>query len=66
VEEAVLNSLLKATTVAGRDGHVVEALPLEPLQEMIAERRKIGDTIPISSRWGVWGHHTYLTALSGR
>jgi D-aminopeptidase len=39
VEEAVLNSLLKATTVAGRDGHTVEALPLAPVREMIEERR---------------------------
>jgi len=40
VEEAVLNSLLAATTVTGRDGHTVEALPLEPLRQMIEERRK--------------------------
>jgi D-aminopeptidase len=39
VEEAVLNSLLKATTVTGRDGHTVEAIPLEPLREMIEERQ---------------------------
>jgi D-aminopeptidase len=28
-EEAILNSLFKATTVTGRDKHTVEALPLE-------------------------------------
>ena len=39
VEEAVLNSLLKATTVTGRDGHTVEALPLAPLKQMLLERR---------------------------
>lgn len=43
VEEAVVNSLLKATTVAGRDGHTVEALPLAPLRQMIAERKKGSD-----------------------
>ncbi len=35
VEEAVYNSLLKATTVTGRDGHTVEALPIERLKEII-------------------------------
>ena len=39
VEEAVLNSLLKATTVKGHGRHPVEALPLEPLRQMIEERR---------------------------
>jgi D-aminopeptidase len=38
VEEAVLNSLLRATTVKGLDGHTVEALPLDPLRRMIEER----------------------------
>lgn len=28
-QEAVLNSLLRATTVAGRDGHVVQAIPVD-------------------------------------
>jgi len=40
VEEAVLNSLLKATTVEGHGPHPVEALPLAPLREMIDERRR--------------------------
>jgi len=39
VEEAVLNSLLKATTVKGHGPYPIEALPLEPLRRMIEERR---------------------------
>jgi D-aminopeptidase len=39
VEEAVLNSLLKATTVKGHGPHALEALPLAPLREMIRERK---------------------------
>lgn len=39
VEEAVLNSLLKATTVKGHGPFPVEALPLAPLRQMIEERR---------------------------
>lgn len=39
VEEAVYNSLLKATTVTGRDGHTVEPLPVEPLKEIITSKR---------------------------
>jgi D-aminopeptidase len=31
VEEAVLNSLLRATTVTGRDGHTVDAIPIDSL-----------------------------------
>jgi D-aminopeptidase len=34
-EEAIDNSLLRATTVKGRDGHVVEALPIERLKEIL-------------------------------
>ena len=33
-EEAIYNSLLKATTVSGRDGRTVDALPLEGLLEI--------------------------------
>ena len=36
VEEAVHNSLLRATTVAGRDGHTVEAIPLEEVSALLA------------------------------
>lgn len=35
-EEAIDNSLLRATTVRGRDGHVVEALPIKRLKEILA------------------------------
>jgi D-aminopeptidase len=35
VEEAVLNSLTCAETVVGRDGHTAQALPLEPLLEIL-------------------------------
>ena len=39
VEEALYNSLLKATTVTGRDGHTAEALPLEELKKIITGKR---------------------------
>jgi D-aminopeptidase len=35
VEEAVLNALLKATTVTGRDGHTREAFPVDRLRAII-------------------------------
>lgn len=35
-EEAIDNSLLRATTVRGRDGHVAEALPIDRLKEILA------------------------------
>jgi D-aminopeptidase len=38
-EEAIYNSLLRATTMTGRDGHKVEALPLERTIEIL---RKYG------------------------
>jgi D-aminopeptidase len=34
-EEAIYNSLFKATTVTGRDGHRVEALPIEKTVEIL-------------------------------
>ncbi len=34
-EEAIYNSLLRATTVRGRDGHAAEALPIERLRELL-------------------------------
>ena len=40
VEEAVYNSLLKATTVTGYQGHTGEAIPLDRLREMFQERRR--------------------------
>jgi len=34
-EEAILNSMLRATTVEGRDGNRAEALPIERLREIL-------------------------------
>ncbi|MGD8439168.1 MAG: P1 family peptidase [Holophagae bacterium] len=39
VEEAVLNSLLRATTVTGYRGETAEAIPIEPLREMLEPGR---------------------------
>ncbi|HEU5412075.1 MAG TPA: P1 family peptidase [Candidatus Acidoferrales bacterium] len=36
-EEAIDNSLLQATTVKGRDGHIIEALPIAKLQQILAQ-----------------------------
>ncbi len=41
VEEAVYNSLTRATTVRGRDGHVREAIPIDRLSELLARRSVI-------------------------
>jgi len=38
VEEAVYNSLLKATTVTGVDGHTREAFPVDRLRELVVTR----------------------------
>jgi D-aminopeptidase len=38
VEEAVYNSLLKATTLTGRDGHTREAIPVERLSGLVPGR----------------------------
>lgn len=38
VEEAVYNALVRATTVSGYRGHTAEALPLERLRELLADR----------------------------
>jgi D-aminopeptidase len=37
-EEAVLNSLFRAETVVGRDGHVSHALPLDRMRELLLPR----------------------------
>ncbi len=37
-EEAALNSLFRATTVTGRDGHTAEALPLDRVLEVLERR----------------------------
>lgn len=34
-EEAIDNSLLRATTVRGRDGHVAPAIPIDRLRELL-------------------------------
>ncbi len=34
-EEAILNSLLRATTLRGRDGNVAEAIPIDRLREVL-------------------------------
>lgn len=34
-EEAIIDSLLQATTVHGRDGHAAPALPIEPLRALL-------------------------------
>lgn len=41
VEEAVINSLLRAETTCGRDGHVREALPVEPLLELLRRHGRL-------------------------
>ena len=37
-EEAILNSLFRAQRMDGRDGHVAEALPLEEIRKLLAEK----------------------------
>ena len=39
-EEAILNSLFAAKTVTGRDGHTVEALPLEKVLKLLKKARR--------------------------
>jgi D-aminopeptidase len=41
VEEAVYNSLLKATTVTGHQGHTGEAIPVERVRELLVEAGKV-------------------------
>jgi len=43
-EEAILNALFKATTVTGRDGNTREALPLEPVREIMRAHRRLFET----------------------
>lgn len=38
-QEAIYNSLLRATTVEGRDGHVAEAVPIDRIRELLHEGR---------------------------
>lgn len=39
--EAIINSLFKAGTVEGRDGHVVPGLPIEETLEILKEHRRL-------------------------
>ena len=39
-EEAILNSLFKATTMEGKDGHKEEALPLDKVKKIMEEAPK--------------------------
>jgi D-aminopeptidase len=41
VEEAVYNSLLKATTVTGHQGHTGEAIPIDKVRELLAAAGRI-------------------------
>ena len=41
-EEAVLNSLFRAETVVGRDGHRREALPVDPVVALLREAGRLG------------------------
>jgi D-aminopeptidase len=40
-EEAILNSLFKATTVTGKEKRTVEALPIEQVKELLRKYGKI-------------------------
>ncbi len=39
-EEAIYNSLLRATSILGRDNHVAYALPVDRVREILAEHRQ--------------------------
>jgi D-aminopeptidase len=41
VEAAILDSLLTATTVTGRDGHTAEAIPLDDLRRVLRRHGRI-------------------------
>jgi len=38
-EEAILNSLFKAETMKGKDGHLIRSLPLEPIKNKLQESK---------------------------
>lgn len=42
VEEAILNSLVAAETMTGRDGHTAYAIPLDRLAALLAYYRRVG------------------------
>jgi D-aminopeptidase len=41
VEEAIINALVAADTMTGRDDHVVEGLPIERMQEILRDYRRL-------------------------
>ena len=43
VEEAVLNSLFRAETMTGRDGHTIEALPVEKVLELCRRDTRVNN-----------------------
>jgi len=40
-EEAIINSLFAATTMKGKDGHVVEAIPMDKVKEILQQYKRI-------------------------
>jgi D-aminopeptidase len=40
-EEAIVNALFRATTVVGRDGNISQALPLEPVRQLLTAAGRI-------------------------
>jgi D-aminopeptidase len=40
-EEAILNALFAAKTISGRDGHIIEALPIDKVLELMKTYKKI-------------------------
>ncbi|HJU85782.1 MAG TPA: P1 family peptidase, partial [Gemmatimonadota bacterium] len=42
-EEAILNSLFRATTVTGVDGHTAEALPIDEVRDRLAAAGVLGE-----------------------
>jgi D-aminopeptidase len=49
-EEAILNSLFCATTMVGHNGHRVEALPLDPLRQLLQDAGRIPPPVPPHSQ----------------
>jgi len=40
-EEAIINSLFKATTITGKDKHTVNALPVDKVTDILRKHRKV-------------------------
>ena len=49
VEEAVLNSLFRAETMTGRDGHTIEALPVEKVLELCRRDTRVNNVCGMES-----------------